>query len=232
MARPPEGHKVGGQADAIHHQKGEQRREHQVRADDQAGPQIAKKEKQNDDHQNNAFGQHLGDGMDRRIHQLRAVVIGNNLQAAGNHVLAVDFGDPLFHPADNLFGIAAAGHQDDATYGLGVTVLHHGAVTHFRADAHLSHVANVDGRALGLGEHNVADVFEIAHQADAADEILLRVLTQDAPAGIGIIVRQRIAHVIDGQVVVVQLLRIDERFVLLDESAGRINLRYPGDGAQ
>ncbi len=114
--------------------------------------------------------------MDGGIHQLRAVVIGHDLQAAGDHVFAIDFRDALFHPADNLFGIAAAGHQHHATHGLGVAVLHHGAVTDFCADAHLRHVANVNGSALGLGKHDVSDVIEVAHQADAADKILLGVL--------------------------------------------------------
>ena len=65
--------------------------------------------------------------------KLRAVVVRNDLQAVGNHVAAIDLRNPLLHAADNLFGVAAAGHQDDAAHGFGVAVLDHGAVTHFRA---------------------------------------------------------------------------------------------------
>src|SRR5579884_3560705 len=111
--------------------------------------------------------------MDGCIHQAGAVVVWNNLQAARDHVFAIDFGDPLLDFADDLFCVTASDHHDNAAYGFGVSAFDHCAVADFFADADVGHVPHIDRRACIFLQHDIADIVHAANQADAANQILL-----------------------------------------------------------
>ncbi len=134
--------------------------------------------------------------------------------------MVVDLVDLGLDAADDLFGVASGGHHDDAADRLGVAALDHRAVANLFADAYLGHVADVDGRARVFLEHDVANVVDAVDQADAADQVLLGVLRQDAAAGVVVVLLEGVVNIGDGQAEVAQLLRIDERLVLLDVAAG------------
>jgi hypothetical protein len=78
-------------------------------------------------------------------------------------VLPVDLSDAVLQPADDLFGVSAAGHKNDATHSFGVAILHHGPIPHFCSQANIGYVADVYRGALVLFQHDVANVVYIAY---------------------------------------------------------------------
>lgn len=54
-------------------------------------------------------------------------------------------------------------------------------------------------------------------------------LRKNSSARVRVIVCERVAHVLNGEVVVAKLLRIDKGFVLLDIATGGVDLGYPGN---
>ncbi len=57
-------------------------------------------------------------------------------------------------------------------------------------------------------------------------------LRQDTAAGVGIVMRKRVTNVGDGEVVVVEFLRIDAGLILLYVAAGGVDLSNAGDRTQ
>src|SRR5579885_1475763 len=57
-------------------------------------------------------------------------------------------------------------------------------------------------------------------------------LRQDASSGIGIVVGERVAHILNRQVVITKLLRVYQRFILLDVAASRVNFGDAWNRAQ
>ena len=94
MARPPSDIRLAEMPSLFIAMKVSKRRQHQRRHDDQRGAHVAEEQEQHDDDQHDAFEQHLGHGPQRRIDQFRTVVVGNDLQAVGQHALGVDLVDP------------------------------------------------------------------------------------------------------------------------------------------
>ena len=54
-------------------------------------------------------------------------------------------------------------------------------------NCHLGHVTHVYGHAVQLFKHDIADIVQRADQADATDQVLLRMQRQYVAAGIGIV---------------------------------------------
>ena len=230
--QPPQGHQVGRDAIAVHQNEGGQRRNHQGGHHNQAGAHIAQEDKQHDDHQENALDQHFAHGPQRRVDQLGAVVVRHDLQAAGQHALGVDFVHPLFDARHHFLGIATAHHQHDARDRLGVAALDDGALAHLMAQGDVGQILDIHRRAVLLAHHDVANVFQAADQAHAANQVLLGALGQDATAGIGIVLRNGLIHLLDGHVVVGQTVGLDQGLVLPHIAALRIDFGHARNRAQ
>src|SRR5947209_5429101 len=98
-----ERHEVRGHAVVIHHHERHQRCEDEGPDHDDAGAQVPKEQEQDHNDQHDAFLEHLADGMKRRVHQVGAIVIRNDLEPLGDRTAAVDFFDPLLYATDYLF---------------------------------------------------------------------------------------------------------------------------------
>ena len=171
--QPAQGHQVGAQTDAVHHQESQQGGQDQGGDDDQAGTDVPQENKQDRDHQDDALGQHLGHGLHRGVDQLAAVIKRHDLQAIGQHLLLVDVMDPLLDAAHDLTGVAATDHLHDARHGLGLPILDDGALADFGAKLHVGDVLDQHRRALELLERDVAHVLQGADQTHATDQVLL-----------------------------------------------------------
>ena len=100
------------------------------------------------------------------------------------------------------------------------------------ANLHLGDVTDIDRHAILFLEHDGAQVVEILHQADTADQVLLGILRQHATAGVGVIAADRQIDVGDAQAEMAQLVGVDQDLVLLCISALRVDLGDPRDRAQ
>ena len=230
--QPSQRHQVGRDAVLVHHDEGRERRNDQRRHNDQAGAHIAQEDKQHDHHQEDAFNQHLAHGPQSRIHQIGTVVVRNDLQAAGQHALGVDLVHAFFHAGHHFLGIAAAHHQHNAGNAFGIATLDDGALAHFGINLHLGHITHIDRHPTLLLEHDVANIFQRADHAHAANQILLCHLRQNAAAGIGVVICHGLNDLTHCQIVVTQTTGIDQHLVLLDVSTLRVDFSHTRNGAQ
>ena len=227
-----ERHQVGRNAQLVHGHEGEQRREHQRADHDQRRAHVTKEEEEHDDDQQNAFEQHLGHRPQRGIDQFRTVVIRLDLQAIGQHALAIDFLDPCLDAADHFLGVAAGDHHHHTTDRLGHAVLDHRSLANFVTDLHFGHVADVNRHTVLFLEHDGAQVLDIAHQTDTANQVLLGILRQHAATGVGVVATDRLIDIGHRQAKVAQLVRIDQNLILPGETALRIDLGHARNRAQ
>ncbi len=230
--QPAQRHQVGRDAQPVHRHEGQQRRQHQRADHDQRRPDVAQEQQQHQHHQHHALEQHLDHRVERRIDQLGALVIRHDLQAVGQHAVVVDGLDARLDARDDFLGVAAAHHHDHAADRFGHAVLDHRPRARRRADLHLGHVAQGQRRAAHFLEHDGADVVDVAHQAHAADQVLLGKMRQHAAARVGVVGGQRLEHLLHRHVVVAQPLGIDQHLVLLLVAALRVDLRHARNGAQ
>ena len=83
-----------------------------------------------------------------------------------------------------------------------------------------------------LLDHDVADVFQRLDQAHATDQVLLGDLREHAPAGVGVVGRNGLNHLLHRQVVVPKATRIDQGLELFDVAALRVDFGHTRDRAQ
>ena len=100
------------------------------------------------------------------------------------------------------------------------------------AEAHLGHLAQMDGPVAGFGDDEIAEVFELERAADIADQELLRVLVGEAAARVAAELRQRLLELLVGDAEGAQCRRVGRDAVLAHLAAHRDDLGHAGNGQQ
>ena len=121
-----------------------------------------------------------GHGADGLLDELRAVVGGDDLHPLGHgrfQVLQL-----LLHGSDDIQGVLALAHDDDATHGVALPVQVRQASPQVRPQGHGGHIPQAYGGAiLGL-QHRLLEVLEGLHIAPAPHHVLAaRDLNEAAP---------------------------------------------------
>jgi hypothetical protein len=89
----------------------------------------------------------------------------------------------------------------------------------FRADLDLSHVPDVNGDIVAGGDHRLPDVIDGFDPPHALDQHLLGSFADDASAEIPVGVLDGLLDLVDGDVVVLEHLRLEKDLELLDETS-------------
>ena len=108
------------------------------------------------------------------------------------------------------------------------SIQHGGAVPDGVPDPDLRHIPNVDGGTTHLFDDDVVDVFERLDQPDTANHIFFVVFLQDVPAGIRVVLRHGIEHIVKRQTVFTKQTRLDHHLVLFDEPSQGIHIHHIG----
>ena len=128
---------------------------------------------------------------------------------------------------DDLTCIDTVADNHDATHGFALAVEFRHAPPHVRAEPHIGHFAEQDGRSAWAAAHG--DLAQIVHRGDVAlhaeDKFLFRHLHR-ATTDLSIALLHRHRHVGDGQIVGVHPVRIDRDLVLLHVSTDRGDLGH------
>ena len=96
----------------------------------------------------------------------------------------------------------------------------------------MRHITHEHGHTGLFLDHDVADVLQRADQAHASDQVLLVDLRQDAATGVGVVGGNGLHHLLHRQVVVPQTSGVDQRLILLDVAALRVDLGHACNGTQ
>jgi hypothetical protein len=193
----------------------------------------------------------LPQGADGPVDQCRAVVGRLDDHARRQAVLELE--ELCLSVLDDLERVLAEARDDDAADGFARAVQLTDAATHLAADLHGRDLTEQDGRTLGCGSrggrcsvhavsptalgaaHAYRDLLEILHALHvraAADHVLVLGQLDDGAADVVVRPLHGHHHVAERKVVRLQLLRVDDDLVLLDEAADRRDLRHPLDAAQ
>ncbi len=144
----------------------------------------------------------------------------------------VDVADLGFDGTDNATGIFAALHLDDAGYGFGHTILDHGALTRFRAHTNRGHIAYEDRGTVHFFQHDVADIVQVADQANPPNQIAFFIDRHLAATGIGIVAGQGVVDILHREVVMMQALRVCRDLVFAGIAAHGVDFCHARHAAQ
>ena len=169
-----ERHEVRAQPIPFHHDEGEERGQRQDERDDDRAAHVGEQHDEDDEHEDRAFFQRLGDGVDRLLHEIGAVVERHQFDAFRQRLL--NRGQLLLHRIDDIATARAFEHQHDARDRFAFAVGRHRALPQLRADLHIRHVAHVDGRVLVRGHDDVLDVARVSSPAPARARRIARIL--------------------------------------------------------
>ena len=164
-------HQVAGHPPLHHARDGKQEGERNGQGDDDSGPHIAQQQEEHHHDQHRALHQillHRGDGA---IHQLGAVVAGDDMdprRKPGRQLLQLGG-----HPLGDNAAVLTGQHQRRAKHAF-LAVPGRSSGTYIGADAHFGHVAHLDG--LGPGpelDGQIGDFHRRFHPAGGPDDNLL-----------------------------------------------------------
>src|SRR5207249_4637792 len=157
-------------------------------------------------------------------------VVGPELDAGGQELL--DLRQRELQRGDDASGVLAAAHEDDPLHQVVVVVAPEDAEPDGVADPDLADVPDADRRPLLRGDHDVLDVAQATEEPDAAHRQRVLALRDVAAAGVGVVGRHRVEHLLEGEVVAAQTGGIDVDLVLLGAAAPGDDVGDAGDLAE
>src|SRR5208337_3923858 len=110
--------------------------------------------------------------------------------------------------------LLADAHQNYALHGLILAHVAELAQPRRVADLHVGQVLHVDRDAALFGDDDVADILQLAHQAEAADVVKLPALRIEAASGVGVVAGELLRNLRHGYAVLEELGRIQQHLIL------------------
>ncbi len=205
-------HQVGRDAELLHQDERNQHRQWQGDDHDDGRAEFAEEQEQYDRHQDGTLDQRTLRRPQRLLDQFGAVVVRHQRHALGQCRLR--HGQLGLHRVHNRLRVLVDPCQRDAQHGL-LAVLGDGAEARCRRLLDLCHVAHVDRRAVALGDHDPGNVLRVAHQPQAAHEVLLGAQVDRLPAHLLVVRGEALHHLLERQAVLDELTRVDLYLVLL-----------------
>ena len=194
MASPPSDMRFALKPIPFHHDEGEERGERQNERDDDRAAHVGQQDDQNDENENRAFLQRLGDRVNRLLHQIGAVVKRHQFDAFRQRLL--NRGQLFLHRVDHIAPARAFEHQHDSGDRFAFAIRRHRALAQFGADLHVRHIAHINRRVLLRRDDDVFDVTRVFHQAQAAHDVLLGLMLDEIAARVGVVFFQRLENLL------------------------------------
>ena len=182
-----------------------------------AARMLTRKKMQNEKNQKHAAEEIAFDGVGGDADEVAAVVVGMNLYV-GRKNAAVELLGFLLDAAEDVLGLLAAAHQDDAFDGVVVVFVFfleaEDAEARRVAHDYLADVFHADRDAVVAADDDFADVVGGFEQAETAHVVELAALGVKAAAGVGVVGLQSVEDLRDREMEVVELRGIELDVVL------------------
>ena len=222
-----EGHDVGRQALLEHGDEGQEHRHRQGEDGHQRAAHAEQKEEDDQADHHHLFEQGVGQRVDGRLDQLRAVV--GHLDAHPLGQTRTDRLQALLDPLDDRERVLSLPHHDDATHRLPLAVPLGEPTAWLRAQGNLRHVADQQGRtARGDPKRDGLDVRDTAQVAAAADHVFVSGDLQGAATAIPIGLLDGRLHLCQRHPMRHHAVRIELHLVLLVVAADGRDLSDAG----
>ena len=152
---------------------------------------------------------------DALLHEIGAVVERHQLDALRQRLL--DRGQLLLHGVDDIAPACALEHQDDAGDDFAFAVHGDRALAQLGADPHLGDVPHVDGRVLVRATTMLSmSSVDLTSPSPRTTYCSAPVLDEVA-AGVGVVLLERLEHLLEREIVGGQAIGIDDHLVLLHQ---------------
>ena len=192
----PQAHQVARHVVLDHPRDHQEEGEGDHGSGDERSPEVAEQDEQDDDDQQRSFGEVFLDCGDRCFDQFGAIVdrIGDN--AAGQR--AVYFLQPFGHRDTDIAGILANEHVDRAEHDF-AAILGCGAIADLGSDLDIRNISDTNGNPIAVIDNNPGQIAFVLGLSGYADKILRTRPLDVAGTDIGIVVFERLDHVLDRQ---------------------------------
>ena len=195
--------------------EGDHQRQRDVHRGDERRPPVAEEDEEDDGDEPDADEHVLAHGAGGELHQVTAVVIGNDLHPRRQDVIALDVVEARVDALQRARRFAAIAHQDDPLHHVGVGVVPDDAETRRGSDLGVGHVLHPDRDALLLVDDHVLDVVDVLEEADAADGVGLLADVHPLPADVLVGVLDGADQLRERHVLAAQPVGVDPHVVLL-----------------
>ena len=208
---------IGRNAGQMHQDESHQQGDRNGGGHDERTLRAAQEDEQDADDQQHTEQERVLHGTEGRADQVRAVHEGTDLNTFRKPV-PVEFVHHLVDFLENLRRVLVTQHLHDALHAVGkgnlIVDITQDTLAFQVAVAEQAQVAQEDGDAVFVLDHDVAHILQILDQAHAADHVAHVAHADHAAAGIGIVVFERLLDIGERQVVFQQALRVDFQLVL------------------
>src|SRR4029450_7270933 len=183
---------IGGLSAQDRNDDGEEQRHRNSCRYDQCGAQIAQEHPLNEKDQHHAeqhVVKHRAYG-DRN--KVAAVIEGIDMHTGRRRAVGVHSCHRLSYALHHIHRALELLHQDDAGHDVGRAVASGDAEPRRETDLHFGHIGDQHRKAALLAQHDIADVFQRSHNADAADIDRLFAHRDRPAADIGVVGGDRV----------------------------------------
>jgi hypothetical protein len=146
----------------------------------------------------------------------------------GKDVVLVYRTDLLFDSFDNVPAVRPPEHHDNAADSLVRAIDHGSALTHRLTDLRLSNILHIHRCTVIGRENDIPNVVSIPDQTDTANDVLIRLLFEDIPSGVLVVLFDGRVDLFDSNPVFHESVRVDYDLILLEVPAERVDLVHPG----
>ena len=179
--------------------------------------------------ENDFLGERVLERVNGALDEFRAVVEG--LDGHAGRKARLDLADFFLHAVDSSECVLAVAHHDDAADHF-ATVHVERAASEVAADLHGCDVFKINGNAAALDQHDVLQVRERLHEAEAAHDEFHAVLLDNLAADVEVARADGVHHVFQRDLARAHLERTDFNLILSHEAADARDFRDPLHGVE
>ena len=223
-------HDVGVDALPAHHQEGEHHAQRQRDDGHRRRAQVPQEEHADQRDDDELLEQLERQVVDRALDQRAAVVGGDDLHALRQARLQL--GQARLHRLDRRLRVLARAQHDHAAGHLALAVELGDAAAHLRAHLQRGDITQPHGDAAARGQRDVAEVVQRLQVAAGAHHVFDFGQFEHRAAALLVAGQQRAAHLLVGDAVGDQLVRIEHHLVLAHHAADAGDLGHVGQALQ
>ena len=178
---------VGAHATEVQTDEGKKQGQGDDGGHDDSGAPVLHEQQYDERDEDDTLQDIVHHGAHGKADKVVAVVERHYLHVLGQ-IVVLYLADLRFQSLDNLFGVLALAHDDDALDHIAFLATSHLAEAWRTTLMHSGEVAHKDRRAPDVLHHDVANLVNVVNQSDAAHNIGLRAALDDVAANIDVAV--------------------------------------------
>jgi hypothetical protein len=212
-----DGEEVSGFAGGVKKDEGEKQRQGYGECGNHGGAQADEEKNENQKDEDHAANEVPFHGVGGHADKIATVVEGTNLDVGRKNV-AIEVLGLFLNALQYVLRLFTAAHQDDAFHGV-IVFLRLGlkpenAKARRVADFHVTDILNANGNAIVAADDDLADVFGVFEEAEAANVVKLAALGVETAARVGVVGGEGTEHLHNGEVIVVEPRRVQQDVIL------------------